>query len=205
MNGKATSLLQTLGRIHLYAGLFISPFVVLYAVTAVMFNHRLGEAGQVGEVTVKSEEIRISVDRSLENLPLALDILSQLGIQGEIDFIRRNDNSVSIPVSRPGEVDNVAVDLERSTAAVERRRTGFAAALLYLHSRPGPHVAGIRGNWFWIKAWRLLTDITVYLLLALTLSGPIIWLGLKKERRAGLALAGSGLALTVILVMALMG
>jgi len=205
MNTTAYSFIRVLGRIHLYAGLFISPFVVIYAVTAIMFNHRLGTDPDAYEVTGRKAGMRVTVDNSLENLQLAQDLMRQFGLHGEIDNVFRNDKSVNIPVSRPGETDIVRVDLVNSTADIEHRKTGIAGALIYLHSRPGPHVVAIRGNWFWIKVWRVLADLTVYVLLVLTISGPVVWLALKQKTRVGLVVVVFSLAVIALLLIVMRG
>lgn len=204
MDTTAGSILKLLGKIHLYTGLFISPFVLIYAITAIMFNHKVG-ADSKAEVTGLDQGLPVVVESSLDKLPLARDIMRQLGLHGEMDNIWRNDKTLSVPVSRPGEIDIIQVDLEKSTASVEHRKTGFISTLLYLHNRPGPHVIAIRGKWFWIKVWLLLADITVYSLLALTVSGPAVWLGAKKNNRTGLIIAVAGLAVTAVLLIIITG
>jgi len=53
---------------------------------------------------------------------------------------------------------------------------------------PGQHNAAIRGNVWFMRFWRWLADITVYLVLFISISGIYLWLVLRAERRIGLAL-----------------
>jgi hypothetical protein len=68
---------------------------------------------------------------------------------------------------------------------------------------PGPHNANIRGNSFYMRAWRWLADATVYLVLFLTLSGVYLWAVLRAERRIGLALIAAGAFSLIGMVYAL--
>ena len=189
-----------LGRLHLYAGLFVSPFLVVYCITAIAFNHAVSPGAAESEVT---RGLPVQADTSLDNLPLAEDIIRQLGIRGEIIFVGRNPKSLYIPVGRPGEKITVSVDLVAGTADVTREETGLYDALLYLHKSPGPHVAAIRGNWWATVVWRALADSTVFLTLFLSASGIYLWLAFGVVRRTGVILAGAGSLLFIVLIMAL--
>jgi hypothetical protein len=190
-----------MSRAHLYAGLFISPFVVLYAFTAVAFNHTLARKAQ--EKASRTESISVRADLSKDNLPLAADILRQLGIEGEIIFVGRNPGSLYIPVALPGENITVNVDLASLTASVAREETGAYGALLYLHKSPGPHVSAIRGNWWPTRLWRVLADSTVLLTLFLTVSGIYLWLAIGLPWRTGFILAGGGSFIFLLLIVLL--
>ncbi len=194
------NLRQPISQGHLLAGLFISPWLLIYALTAVAFNHALGPAaGPQSEAVVSA----LRLDPALDNLPLARQVLDQLGIAGEIVFVGREPNSLYIPVGRPGERVTVNVDLAAATARVEREQTGLWEALLYLHRSPGPHVAAIRGNWWPTRLWGLLADSSVLLTLFLGASGVWLWLALGAPRRTGLVMFGSGTMLLAILIVML--
>src|ERR1043165_7961536 len=69
-----TRLMTVLRRAHLYAGLFLLPWVVLYAVTAFLFNHP----------TAFSDQPYVSFGRSalagapMESPPGAADVAAQV-------------------------------------------------------------------------------------------------------------------------------
>ncbi len=175
---------------HLYAGLFISPFIVLFALTAVFFNHALSPSA--ASDTRYTKGVRLQFDPAMDNLPLAREILQQLGIRGEIMFVGRNPGSMYIPVVRPDEKIIVNVDFATREANVQRERQGLYEALLYMHKSPGPHVAAIRGNWWLTRLWGSLADCTVLLTLFLTVSGVYLWFMSGLQRRSGLILSAAG-------------
>ncbi|MFC1719418.1 PepSY-associated TM helix domain-containing protein [Candidatus Poribacteria bacterium] len=202
------SLYRWISKLHVYFGLFISPFVVLFAVSAIMFNHTWGgvDSSPKAEFQETSfETVSIEVPENVERLEVARDIMRQVDVSGEIEFLSHEPQRkrFTIPVMKPRERITIKVDLEKKTAEIERRRTGFWNSLLYLHKSPGPHLAGFRGNWFFTKFWMWLADVTVYLFLALSISGIYMWILLKSERKTGLILLGAG-CLTFFLIVLLM-
>ncbi len=140
-----------------------------------------------------------------EQVKAVRPVLDQLGVTGEINFIRnlRSERRLMIPVVKPGVETSVEVHLDTGSATVTRRYTGITGALAWLHKFPGPHNANIRGNWFWTQCWRWLADGTVYLLLFISLSGVYLWAVLRAERGIGLILLGAGAASFVGLIYGL--
>jgi hypothetical protein len=193
--------------LHLYVGLFISPFVTLFALSVIFLNHAWLPWGgaDAGEASTTTVAIRATeVENSLE---MAKQIQRQIGVPGEIDFINRNEEErrVSFPITAPGERTMVRVDLRTGVAEVERRETGVWDAMVYLHKMPGPHNVAVRGNWFFTRMWAWLADATVYLLLFVTASGVYIWTVAKAERKAGLIFLGAGVLYFSLLVGLLVG
>lgn len=188
--------------LHLYCGLFVSPFVIAFAASVLFLNHAKIDVGRATSVTT-SRDMRIpdgiETARGREAVERARRIVDQVGVAGEIGFVRyvRKDRHVIIPVSTPGLESVVDVDLVERTATISRRRTSVPESLAYLHKSPGPHNADLRGNWLWTRVWRWAADGTVYLILFISLTGLYLWYAIKAERRTGWALLGAG-ALTFL-------
>jgi len=183
--------------LHLYLGLYLSPFVLVFAISTILLNHGWKPVGvPASPRVVDGIEIPQDLER-VQGMRRALEvkkILAQVGVSGEINFIRTipRENRIIIPVARPGQETTVSVDLKARTAVVETRETGIGDALIYLHRSPGPHNVAIRGNWLFTRVWRWLADGTVYLLLFLSASGVYLWVFLRAERRLGLILLAVG-------------
>jgi hypothetical protein len=199
--------------LHLYLGLFISPFILVFAISTIFFNHAWNPSGS----NPKSADNVQKMSASIKTPPIAEDkgvdieqakqILRQLGVSGEIDYIshRKQENRLVIPVVKPGQRITINVDLNSQMAQVERRHTGLWDAMMYLHKSPGMHNVKIRGNWFFTRFWRLLADITVYLTLFISASGIYMWTVIKAERKIGLIMLGLGCVSFVLIVLALVG
>jgi hypothetical protein len=193
-------------KLHLYLGLFISPYVLVFAVSTIMLNHngKLGEEGD--EKTNPRQFVRqIQSPAGAESLEQAKDILRQLGLTGEIGYINHlvPEGKLAFPVMKPGLETQVDFDLHTKTATVEQRRTNFWKRLVYLHKSPGQHNANIRGNWIFTRLWRILVDSVVYVLLFLTTGGVYLWAVIKAERKTGLICLGAGMACFWSIVAAL--
>ncbi|HUL51533.1 MAG TPA: PepSY-associated TM helix domain-containing protein [Candidatus Nitrosotalea sp.] len=197
MKGRLYRLTRDL---HLYFGLFISPFVLVFSISVFFLVHSWIP-------TFGPETARARVVSSL-NLPAGLPklsgrplvdalkpVLESMNVPGEIGFVqhRVKEETLIIPVSIPGRATSVSIDLARREATIVTRETGLADALITLHKSPGQHGPDIRMNWFVMKVWRWFADATVYLILFISVSGIYLWHMLRSERKAGwvLLLAGA--------------
>ena len=184
--------------LHLYFGLFISPYVLVFAVSVFFLVHRLSPSSAPTRFAISN----LSLPPDLENLsgrPLVdrlIPILKQNGIEGELGWVQHfpKEHRFVIPVSVPGRTTTVTLDVNKREASVERRVTGLADALIVLHMSPGQHMAGIRKNWTYMLVWSWLADATVYLTLFITVSGIYLWCVLRSERRIGVTFLIAGAA-----------
>jgi hypothetical protein len=193
--------------LHLHAGLFVSPFVVVFALSVIFLNHAWLPGGGQSVAVARVDSVTIDGPAMGDNLELAREVRRLIGVPGEIDFISRDvrANRLSFPITRPGQRMNVRVDLETGVTIIRTRHTGAWDAMVWLHKMPGPHNVAIRGNWWLTDVWGWLSDSVVYLLLFLTATGIYLWVTLRAERKAGLIFMGTGLLSFIALVLALVG
>ena len=185
--------------LHLYLGLFISPFVLVFAISVFFLVHSW--LPSIGSVTSTKRVVSaLSLPDGLQTLsgrPLieALKpVLEKAGVRGEVGFVRHvvKEEKLVIPVIIPGRETTVSLSLGNRDATIETREPGLADALVTLHKSPGQHGPDIRMNWFYMKAWRWMADATVYLILFISVSGIYLWYVLRAERAAGLILLSAG-------------
>lgn len=194
---------------HLYLGLFVSPFVLLFAASVFYLNHgKLLPGAEPRVETYRNLMIPDGFERlkGREAVARARAILPQVNASGEIGFLRyvAKDRRLVFPVSKAGTEATVDVDLAARTATVKRRPMGLWESLSYLHKMPGPHNVAIRGNWVGTGIWRTFADATIYLLLFISVSGVYLWWAIKVERRIGLALLGAGAVTLFGLIFAIL-
>lgn len=183
--------------LHLYVGLFISPFVLLFAASVFFLNHSKVAIDQLTSVeTIRDVQVPAGIEllRGREAVDRAREMLPQLQVTGEIGFTRvvAKTRHFVFPVSRPGSDTTVDLDIDGRSAVVSRRSTGLLEALAYLHKMPGPHNVALRGNWIWVQVWRWFADATVYFTLFVSITGLYLWFAIKAERRIGLAMLTAG-------------
>jgi hypothetical protein len=200
----AKSIYRRTRDLHLYVGLFLSPFVLVYAVSAILLNHAALPWGHRAGPPVESRTIRVAVVDGENSLDVAAQVRRQIGVRGEIGFVSRTPGSprLSFPIETPGRTTRVRVDLAAGTATVERRDSGVWDALIYLHKMPGPHNASVRGNWPFTRLWGWLADGAVYALLFLSASGVYLWTALRADRRTGMVFLGAGVLSFALLALA---
>jgi hypothetical protein len=196
MRGRFYRLIRDL---HLYFGLFISPFVLVFAVSVFFLVHswlpRMGSVSSTKRVVSVSplpEGLRTLSSRPL--IEALKPVLEKAGVHGEVGFVRRlvKEETLIIPVTIPGRETTVSLSLANGEASIETRETGLADALVTLHKSPGQHGPDIRMNWIYMKAWRWMADATVYLILFVSVSGIYLWYVLRAERAVGLILLCAG-------------
>lgn len=185
--------------LHLYLGLFISPFVLVFSISVFFLVH-----AWVPKVFGGNSMTRIAID-----VPLPADLqnlsgrrlvdalkpsLEKADVRGEIGFVRHQvkENKLVIPVIIPGRETTVTINTTNREATVASRETGLADALVTLHKFPGQHGGDLRMNWFWMKLWSWMADATVYLVLFISISGIYLWYVLRAERTIGYVLLSVG-------------
>jgi hypothetical protein len=183
----------------LYCGLFISPYVLVFAVSVFFLVHQWlpgaslnpGRTRSVADLPLPTDLDQLSGRERITALRPALD---RAQVHGEVGWIQHlaKENRLVVPVSVPGRITTVTIDLARREALIQEQTTGLVSALVELHKSPGPHLVGLRMNWFYMRLWYGLADATVYLLLFITLSGVYLWYVLRSERRIGIALLAAG-------------
>ena len=184
--------------LHLYFGLFLSPFLLVFALSVVFLVHSWIPGGSLQQPSRTAGGLAIPT--GLDHLTgraqaTALrGVLDQLGVSGEIGFIRSDPKAhrLTVPVVVPGHEPTVELNLETRSATVSKRNTGIWDAMVFLHKMPGPHNANIRVNSFYMRLWKWFADAAAYLLLFIITSGIYLWAVLRAERRIGLALLAAG-------------
>ena len=190
---------QTIRDLHLYFGLFISPFVLVFAVSVFILVHSRSnkESARATTLPIVSE---LSLPGDLETLSgrervdRLKPVLERLGIQGEFGWVQHfpKEHRLVVPVMVPGQETKVTIDILKRAASIEQRATGLSDALVVLHMSPGQHLANIRKNWFYMRVWSWFADATVYLTLFMTVSGIYLWYVLRAERKIGSILMVAG-------------
>jgi hypothetical protein len=196
MNGRFYRLIRDL---HLYLGLFISPFVLVFAISVFFLVHSW--LPRIGSETFTTRMVSaLPLPGDLEKLsgrPLIDALrptLERADVRGEVGFVRHmvKEGKLIVPVTIPGRETTVSISIASGDATIVTREAGLADALVVLHKSPGQHGPDIRMNWVYMKAWRWMADATVYLILFISVSGIYLWYLLRAGRSAGLILLFAG-------------
>src|SRR6266566_1878305 len=151
--------------LHLYLGLFISPFVLVFAISVFFLVH-----SWLPKIASETSTARV-----VSALPLPRDLqmlsgrplidalkptLEKADVRGEVGFLRHmvKEHKLIIPVTVPGRETTVSISIASREATIVTRETGLADVLVILHKFPGQHGSNIRMNWSYIRAWRWMAD-----------------------------------------------
>jgi hypothetical protein len=126
--------------LHLYAGLFISPFVLVFA-TSVFFLVHAWVPARSSVPTLTTEASVVSLAPNLDQLTGRQRIsalrpaLDRMGVTGEVGFIQEfpKEHRLVAPVAVPGEEPTVNIDILTHKASIVHRSMG-ACGMPLLHS-----------------------------------------------------------------------
>src|SRR6266436_3522684 len=142
--------------LHLYLGLFSSPFVLVFAISVFFLVHTW-----LPKIAPETSSTRVvsalPLPRDLQTLsgrPLIDALkpaLEKADVHGEVGFLRHmvKEEKVIIPVTIPGRETTVSISIASRDATIVTRETGLADAMATLHRSPGEHAPAIRMNWFY--------------------------------------------------------
>lgn len=196
--------------IHFHTGLFISPFIIVFSVSALVLNHNFIDWQEDWQKW--SFSVNDKVDKTIKfNIPTtdkseihyAKDILKQINISGEIANVFKDSINMYIPVTRPGYRISIKADIKAGIAYIHSEKTNIWMKLIWLHKMPGPHNANIRGNWIDTKFWSSMVDFSVVCLFFSGITGITLWYYLKNERIIGVTALLIGFVSIASLVIAL--
>lgn len=201
---------QVFKEIHFHTGLFISPFILIFALSVIVLNHHFVDWQEdwqewffsVNEIVDQTVEIKIP-PADISRMDYAKDILEQIHVSGEIAGIFGDSVQMYIPVTKPGFRYSIKADLLSGIVYIHSSRTSIWKRLIWLHKMPGPHNASIKGNWSQTKIWGSVIDLFVICLLFSSITGIVLWYYFKHERIIGIIALLIGLISFVLLIIGL--
>ena len=109
--------------LHYYSGLFLCPFLVIFAASTIALNH----SWKPNSVESDPRTVPVEVPAGLAGEPLARNLVEQLGLQGELGFFPRQsfgkDNPFTISVVKPGLRHEIVVNRKTGNAEIRKLKT----------------------------------------------------------------------------------
>ncbi len=186
-------------KIHIYAGLLCSPYLIIFGLSSLHFNHKFTTPAD--DTVSWTHPIRL--DPSIEKRQLGLAVRDSLGLMGWGPpwEVRQSDEEIRVRVVRPAKRYDIRIPAGEGLAYVEETRLGYWAAINSLHALMGLPNAPFM-SW-----WGVYTEICVWVVLFSAASGVYVWAIHKRERRLGwiLLIAGSGTSLLLMIYIVVWG
>jgi hypothetical protein len=188
-----TSLL--IRRLHMYLALFLTPWLLMYAVSTMAMNHREALVEHYGPINPPYEKesettFTAAFPPNADAEQMARQILGALDLDGAHSVTRRNDGTLVIVRSDLLAQRRLTYTPATSKLLVERMPTHPNGMLERFHRRRG-YATGYGLD----TAWAVTVDLVIAALGAWVLTGLWMWWTLKSTRLAGAAAAGVGIAL----------
>ena len=189
-----------LRRVHLYLGMLLIPWVIMYALSTLTFNHRDWFRGQFNQADswtqLWEEEFKADVPRQQPKLKeWARSVLDENGIKGGFN-VRQNPQSVLINLIQFRNPIRVTYQKNEGQLLAEQKRTTLAEMMVRMYVRHGYGRGGVLYN-----SWAFVVDLVCFAIIAWIATGLYLWWKIPATRKAGWMAILSGLATFLLLVL----
>lgn len=187
-------------RSHLYLGMLLLPWLVMYGVSTVLFNHR--DPAQSHRAGDGQWALRWEKDQKLE-VPAQGDrlrevgrqLMAEHGLQGPFG-VQRQGQRLIINVQNFRAPVRLTYDGEKQKLRAEVRQFAWGEMLGRLHVRVGYGQSGVLPT-----IWALVVDLFCVTTLVWVGTGLYLWWKLPALRRWGCVTLGAGLITIVGLLL----
>ena len=195
---------RLLRRIHLYLALFLTPWILMYAASTVVMNHRVQfQRWYGGPPPAMVPEHQQSYDAVFPSdaspKQIAEQVLTSLDLEGSFNANRRpRDGAIVINRLDPVTPRRITYEPAGRKVVIERLPWDSRAYLERMHRRRGYQFEPMLDD-----AWAFSVDLFIAAVVFWVLSGFWMWWELKTTRRWGAIAIAGGLALFGLFVVAI--
>ena len=193
-----------LRRLHLYLGILLAPWVVMYGLSSAIFNHHTFFQHHF---PMSQPEWTLVFDKAY-HLDLPADehqlrdagarILKDNGLDGVAFGVYRSGPTFNVYLPGFWHPGRLLYHADRDRLTFERRGFTWHEFLARQHNRGGYRQPAFRD-----KLWAFLVDLVCVALLGWLATGLYLWWKLPATRRAGVVALLGGLAAFVLFVLTL--
>ncbi|MBL0170993.1 MAG: hypothetical protein IPP90_09715 [Gemmatimonadaceae bacterium] len=174
-------------RIHMYAGLALTPWVLMYALSTMAMNHR-EHLGTPPLEFRRVEERRYEAvfTEGVGPWEQGGQVLRDLGMEGAYSAAQRDG---ALVVNRNDLLEPKRITLKEESLLIEAAERRPAQMLERMHRRRG------FSQPFWTdRLWGALVDGFIVVMLTWAITGVLLWWEMRVTRRLGAAFLIAGLA-----------
>lgn len=189
-------------RTHLYLGMLLIPWMLIYSISTVLFNHgswfRESHPADPQWLPLWDREYTLKTPLQEDNLrEAAMRMLADNGLEGPYS-VQRQGERVIVNMPNFREPRRVTYDAGRQRILAEKRKFAWSELLMRLHFRVGYGQPG-----FLPGLWAAVVDLFCVTLLVWIATGLYLWWKIPKSRAWGFATIGVGFATIVMLLLTL--
>lgn len=191
-------------RTHMYAALFLTPWVLMYALSTIVMNHREEFKEHYGGALVKWEyekeqpyEGKFAPDTDARFM--SEQIMRDLHFDGNFNVsMSKNRQKLTIVRTHPVTPRRITYSLTESSLLIEKQEFHTQPFLESLHRRRGFQSMFLLDN-----LWGAVVDTVIVAMVLWTLSGLWMWWEMKSTRLTGSVFLTSGLVLFALFLFTL--
>lgn len=180
-------------RTHMYLALFLTPWVVMYALSTMAMNHRewFRSSGQPAPQFEKEKEVPYQTSLAPDAPPQAIaeTILRDERLEGAFNARKDPAGVVTIVRQDPVTPRRLTYSPTESKLVVEKEPFRWPAFLERMHRRRGYQHAALDDS------WAVSVDLVIAAMIFWVLSGLWMWWEMPATWRLGAVFAVGGLAL----------
>ena len=184
-------------RTHLYLGLFLMPWLLMYGVSSFIVIHQpwfKADKPPAWE-PVFEKEYRRSVSESGDLRATAQEILKDCNMEGAFWVNKPKPDTLHIDRFSFWGSTRLTYSMTDQKLKAERQRMRVPQAVIRMHFR-----GGYEQPTFWNKFWGLLVDLACVGIIIWVASGLIMWWRLPRLRAWGAIAVGGGILSFLLLV-----
>ena len=192
---------KLLRRIHLYFGLALLPWFLLYGVSSIVFSHdawfekRDQAKGEPLWIKRLERPYTLAAGEGADLRAIGTQIVTDLGLQGSFGTYRQSADQLNVYVYTFWKSTQVKYMIAQQKLIVEERRFRWDHFLSGVHAQGGFEQGG------WRNAWGAVVDIVCLGMLLWVATGLYMWWQARVLRGWGwLALAGGWAAFGAFLI-----
>jgi hypothetical protein len=200
---RRVSFSKLVRRTHLFLALFLTPWVLMYALSTIAMHHRVLFTGEHNRVDPGYEVIRDGPytpsatptdEREAARLILReLDMEGAFTVNGSLE-----QGTLTIRRDRPIRSYRITYGAQPGRLRVERQRFDMAYFLEMLHRRRGYDQPFLKND-----LWGLVVDGVIVSILLWAATGLWMWWEMVRTRRLGALFLGAGAVLFILFLLVL--
>jgi hypothetical protein len=184
-------------RTHLYLGLFLMPWLLMYGVSSFIIIHQswFGADKQREWEPIFEKEYHRPIDTEGDLRAPAQEILKDCNLEGAFWVDKPKPDTLHIDRFSFWGSTRLTYSIKEQKLKVERQQMKLPQALIRMHFR-----GGYGQPTFWNKFWGLLVDSACVGIIVWIVSGLVMWWRLPRLRAWGAIAVGGGILSFILLV-----
>ena len=183
-------------KIHIYAGLLCSSYLLIFGLSSLNYNHHFGKPSDSDPISWERRTELANVDG--DDRAFTNRITESLGLIGWTipwETYRDEGDNLHFGLNRPGKKYTVHVFFDEGLIRVEERRTGFWPIVNSLHA-----LTRLPYSPF-MSLWGVYTEICIWGVLFSAGTGVYCWTRRRRERLVGWIMLGAGSGTSLLFML----